>query len=95
VLIPYPFARDDHQSANAEYVALMDAARVLEDSQLDSLFELVIRLLFEQFEIKILKENLNSLDLPEEAILLADALEDLIPVKLKRSAAATLPSREA
>jgi len=95
VLIPYPFARDDHQSANAEYVALMDAARVLEDSQLDSLFELVIRLLFEQFEIKILKKNLNSLDLPEEAILLADALEDLISVKLKRSAAATLPSREA
>ncbi|MDA0347236.1 MAG: UDP-N-acetylglucosamine--N-acetylmuramyl-(pentapeptide) pyrophosphoryl-undecaprenol N-acetylglucosamine transferase [Verrucomicrobia bacterium] len=94
VLVPYPFARDDHQSANAEYVARQDAAHVLEDSQLDSLFDLVIRLLFEESENKRLKENLNSMDLPEEAILIADALEDLIPVKLERSTATTLPSRE-
>ena len=95
VLVPYPFARDDHQSANAEYVARKDAAYVLEDSQLDSLLELVIRLLFDESENKHLKENLNSMDLPEEAILIANALEDLIPVKLERAAAATLPSRKA
>jgi UDP-N-acetylglucosamine--N-acetylmuramyl-(pentapeptide) pyrophosphoryl-undecaprenol N-acetylglucosamine transferase len=95
VLVPYPFARDDHQRANAEYIVCRDAARVLEDSQLDSLFECVIQLLFDESECRRLKENLKCLDLPEEAILLADALEELIPVMLERSVATARPSREA
>ena len=79
VLIPYPFARDDHQTANAEYVVEKDAARMLKDSQLESLYDLVVELLFNKSANLKMRKQLRSLDCPQEAIELADALEAMMP----------------
>lgn len=79
VLVPYPFSRDDHQTANAEYVVEKDAARMLKDSQLGSLYDMVVELLFNESTNLKMRKQLKSLDCPQEAIELADALEAMMP----------------
>lgn len=36
MLVPYPYAKDNHQKANADYLVSKDAALVLEESELES-----------------------------------------------------------
>ncbi|MCB1123633.1 MAG: UDP-N-acetylglucosamine--N-acetylmuramyl-(pentapeptide) pyrophosphoryl-undecaprenol N-acetylglucosamine transferase, partial [Verrucomicrobiae bacterium] len=85
ILIPYPFARDDHQTANAAYVADRGAARVLQETQLSSLFDEVNDLLFQDEISSRMREDQARLDRPEEARLIVDALQDMIPDKHQRN----------
>ncbi len=85
ILIPYPFARDDHQTANAEYVVEKNAARMLKDSQLEFLYDLVVELLFDESTNLKMRKRLRSLDCPQEAIKLVDALEAMMPGTVNQS----------
>lgn len=88
ILIPYPFARDDHQTANAEYVVQQDAAKLLQETQLAMLLDEVSVLLFDEGVSNGFRKKLKALDQPEEARLLAESLEQLIA---KRSKEEKLP----
>ena len=92
ILIPYPFARDDHQTANAEYVVRQDAAKLLQETELAKLMGEVSALLFEEGVGDDIRKKLKSLDCPEEARLLAESLEDMIA---KRSNGEELPVQPA
>ena len=78
ILIPYPFARDDHQTANAEFVAERDAARVLQETHMATLLEEVKTLLFDEAVSNGMRGKMNQLDQPEEARHIAESLEDMI-----------------
>lgn len=93
VLIPYPFSRDDHQTANAEYVVEREAAHMLEDSQLGSLFAVVVELLFNDSTNSKMRKQLKSLDCPEEAIELVDALEAMMLETVKQGVRNNLTTR--
>lgn len=93
ILVPYPYARDDHQTANAEYVVAKEAARILQDSQLESLFGLVVDLLFDDLTSSKMRKMLKLLDRPEEAMRLADALENIMPSCKNRTAERNFSAR--
>ena len=95
VLIPYPFARDDHQSANAQYVVNHQAALVVKDAQLDTLLEVVSALLFDTAKAEEIRSQLRQLDRPDEAKALADSLEALMPSALGCETASSIPHNEA
>jgi UDP-N-acetylglucosamine--N-acetylmuramyl-(pentapeptide) pyrophosphoryl-undecaprenol N-acetylglucosamine transferase len=84
ILIPYPFARDDHQTANAHYVVARDAAQIVEETQLASLFDTVKELIFDEDRMSRMRNNQARLDRPEEARILADSLDDMISGNFKR-----------
>lgn len=88
ILIPYPFARDDHQTANAEYVARREAARVVQETQLSTLMDEVDELLFGDGVSDRMRKQLSKLDRPEEAKGLADALESMVASRSEGRAAA-------
>jgi len=63
ILIPYPYATDDHQTANAQAVVAAGAAVMISDSQLneDTLFTAVNRLFASESERKQISEQMKSL----------------------------------
>lgn len=92
ILIPYPFARDDHQTANAEYVADRGAARVLQETQLSTLFDEVNPLLFQTETVAQMRDGQSRLDRPEEARVLVDALQDLFPAEYESNPVPACPT---
>ncbi|MBH54677.1 MAG: UDP-N-acetylglucosamine--N-acetylmuramyl-(pentapeptide) pyrophosphoryl-undecaprenol N-acetylglucosamine transferase [Opitutaceae bacterium] len=94
ILVPYPFARDDHQTANAKYLLSHEAAVLIEDSQLEKLFGMVADLFSSSHRLKHLGNNLKSLDHPEEASMLADKLEELFYAKFRDQPPAKLQSKQ-
>ncbi|MCZ6672286.1 MAG: glycosyltransferase, partial [Verrucomicrobia bacterium] len=95
ILVPYPFARDDHQTANARFVQNKDAALVVEETQFASLLDEVVKLLFDNSRLEILCQNLKALDRPEEVNLLADALEELMANRQAKHTHSPVPPKEA
>ncbi len=86
ILIPYPFARDDHQTANAAFVAKKDAARIVQETQLAALMDEVNALLWDDRKSGDMRNQLRSLDQPEEAKRLAESLEAMISHKMNEPA---------
>lgn len=95
ILIPYPFARDDHQTANANFVTAKEAAVLLDESKLHSLFGEVTDLLSNQSRREELINNLKQMDNPAEVIYLADSLEELISVGISKHSSPSFPPKEA
>lgn len=87
ILVPYPFAADGHQAANAAYLAQEQAAEVLDQSGLDRLTGEVLALLRDQARREGLTRKLARLDRENPATRLADDLEELArshrPMRLK------------
>ena len=94
ILVPYPFARDDHQTANAKFLLSNEAAVLIEDSQLEELYCTVSDLFSNSNRRQHLEKNLKSLDQPEEAFLLADNLEELISAKIQDQSPSGLRSKQ-
>lgn len=74
VLVPYPYAADDHQRANAAVLAEAGAARVVEDSdfQADTLFDLVETFRADRALLTRMAEAAARLGAPEAADVIAD-----------------------
>ncbi|MGE9296894.1 MAG: UDP-N-acetylglucosamine--N-acetylmuramyl-(pentapeptide) pyrophosphoryl-undecaprenol N-acetylglucosamine transferase [Puniceicoccales bacterium] len=62
ILVPYPFAADDHQMANARFLEQQGGAVVVPEPELDRLFSEVNDLIFNDWLIKRFRENLERLD---------------------------------
>ncbi len=79
ILIPFPFATDDHQRRNAEACADADAAVVLadEDCQADTLAAMVSGLLADPPRLEAMGRAAGALARPDAATIIAADLLDL------------------
>lgn len=78
VLVPFPFATDQHQLRNAEAMERAGAARVVRDSEMTGrkLFEMVASLAADQAGLRRMGEAARSLAMPGAAKRAADVLEE-------------------
>jgi UDP-N-acetylglucosamine--N-acetylmuramyl-(pentapeptide) pyrophosphoryl-undecaprenol N-acetylglucosamine transferase len=77
VLIPFPYAADDHQSRNAEVFARAEAAIVLKESELggDLLAQKIRELIEDAPKIRRMSENCSRLAPTNAAELVVEAME--------------------
>ena len=78
ILIPYPFARDNHQWANARFIETSGATLVLDQADLPKLCDLVDSLIFNEIELENLQNALHRLDRLQEVKSIVNSLEKLI-----------------
>jgi len=83
ILIPYPFAADDHQRVNAAYLASQKAAMVLEEKDIDakSLAQAIIVFLQSPQKLKDMAEQAKSLARPQAAKDIVDQMIKLAGAK--------------
>jgi UDP-N-acetylglucosamine--N-acetylmuramyl-(pentapeptide) pyrophosphoryl-undecaprenol N-acetylglucosamine transferase len=76
ILVPYPFATDDHQTSNAHALATVGGARVVPDAELDSemFAELVTQLLADDAARATMAAATRALGVPEAAQRVADVI---------------------
>ena len=79
ILVPFPFAADDHQLRNAEAMVAAGAARLVLDREMtgERLFEEVSRLLNDPDELAHLGRNARAAARPAAAAKAADILESV------------------
>jgi UDP-N-acetylglucosamine--N-acetylmuramyl-(pentapeptide) pyrophosphoryl-undecaprenol N-acetylglucosamine transferase len=77
ILIPYPFAADNHQTRNAEIFARGDAAIVLKESELsgDELARKIRDLVSDPDKLQRMSENSSRLAPKDSAALVVKAME--------------------
>lgn len=82
ILVPYPFAADDHQSANARAVEAAGAGWLVAQEQFDAaaVAALLGDLLAAPERLAKAAEAAHTFALPDAAARLADAVLDLLPV---------------
>jgi len=80
ILIPYPFAKDDHQTKNAKAWGDVGAARVIEQSLLtpESLAEEVISLMDDPVKLSQRAEAARSLGKPNATAAMLTELEAMV-----------------
>jgi UDP-N-acetylglucosamine--N-acetylmuramyl-(pentapeptide) pyrophosphoryl-undecaprenol N-acetylglucosamine transferase len=77
ILIPYPFAADDHQQANALMHEQQGAGLLLKQEAIDSLKDEVLDLIFNDWLLSRFKSNLEHLDRFDSCQRIAGDLESL------------------
>jgi len=65
VLVPFPFARDNHQYINAKYFEEKGAAILIDNDELKDSFDLIIKIFDSNRKLKEMKEALNNLFISE------------------------------
>lgn len=77
ILVPYPFAADDHQRRNAEAMVRAGAARMVDDQEMTGqrLFDEVSRLMQESGELGVMAAAARGMAKPGAAARAADVLE--------------------
>lgn len=83
ILIPYPYAADDHQKANGMMHERHGAGMVLAQDQLDTLLNEVKELMYNDWLLAKFKSNLERLDRMDSGALVA---EDLMSLAAKYAA---------
>jgi UDP-N-acetylglucosamine--N-acetylmuramyl-(pentapeptide) pyrophosphoryl-undecaprenol N-acetylglucosamine transferase len=80
VLVPYPFAVDDHQTGNARYLADAGAARLLPQTGLnpESLSRLLAELLGDPARLRQMAEAARAMSRPDAAARIAAACWEVI-----------------
>jgi UDP-N-acetylglucosamine--N-acetylmuramyl-(pentapeptide) pyrophosphoryl-undecaprenol N-acetylglucosamine transferase len=80
ILIPYPFAAEDHQTYNANVFTAVNAALLFKQSELteDILRSEVLRLLKSPDELRKMGENAKTVALTDSAEKLAQLLRELV-----------------
>lgn len=80
LLIPYPYATDDHQRKNAKILEKYGAARAIPDEDLNgkTLFEQVTKLIFDQKSLSSMRENSRNLGKPQASRELANLILNLV-----------------
>jgi UDP-N-acetylglucosamine--N-acetylmuramyl-(pentapeptide) pyrophosphoryl-undecaprenol N-acetylglucosamine transferase len=76
LLVPYPFAADDHQTVNAERLAAAGAARLLPQAELrpERLAKVLEELLTEPRILVAIAAKARELARPDAAVVLAEAV---------------------
>lgn len=77
VLIPYPFAADDHQRTNASHLERLGGTVVVDESTLDNLLHEVFYTLKSDTLLDSLRTNLKKIDLGDPALTIAETIEKL------------------
>lgn len=79
IFVPYPFAAQDHQTFNAQYVASEYAARVIPQKELTSqvLYREIERLLTNLFKMSQMRQQMSLLAKPQAAANLTEQLLNL------------------
>lgn len=79
ILVPFPFAADDHQLRNAEAMQRAGAARLVLDSEMsgERLFEEAMALLRDAERLQTMGDNARRLGKPRAAERAADVLEEV------------------
>lgn len=77
ILVPYPFAADDHQTANATVFADAGAAKLIQQKDLtpESLAKLLTELLTNPAALKLMSSAAKSLAVPDAAEQVVKAME--------------------
>ncbi len=80
ILIPYPFAAEDHQTYNANVFTAVNAALLFKQSELtaEGLQNEVLRLLQSPSELRQMGENAKSVVLPDSADKLAQLVREIV-----------------
>ena len=77
ILIPYPYAADNHQEANARLHERQGAGVVLSEKDLDKLLVEIKNLIFNDWMLSKFKSNMTRLDQFDAATRIADDIESL------------------
>lgn len=77
IIIPSPYVVDDHQTKNALSLASKDAAILLPESNMDSLFEVVNALISDDNRLEKLSENLGSMGLNDASEIIYKYIGEL------------------
>jgi UDP-N-acetylglucosamine--N-acetylmuramyl-(pentapeptide) pyrophosphoryl-undecaprenol N-acetylglucosamine transferase len=79
ILIPFPFAADDHQLRNAEAMEKAGAARLYRDQHwtAERMVETISQLMSQPDELRVMAENARALAKPGAAHRAADILEQI------------------
>ena len=79
VLVPFPFAADDHQKKNAEAMEKAGAARMVLDHEMtgDRLFDEIAALATDVEGLGRLRQNVRKFSRPQAASRAADVLEEV------------------
>jgi len=72
ILIPYPFAADDHQKANAAYVERNGGCVIVEQTNLDNLFKEASHILKSSTLAEALSENLQKMQTEDPCKVIID-----------------------
>jgi UDP-N-acetylglucosamine--N-acetylmuramyl-(pentapeptide) pyrophosphoryl-undecaprenol N-acetylglucosamine transferase len=77
ILVPYPYAADDHQTRNAEVFASAGAAKLVQESELDAekLAALAASILQDLPAYKRMAKAARDLAVPDAAERVCDAIE--------------------
>jgi UDP-N-acetylglucosamine--N-acetylmuramyl-(pentapeptide) pyrophosphoryl-undecaprenol N-acetylglucosamine transferase len=77
VLIPFPYAADDHQARNAEVFTKMDAAIVLRESEIldDALARKILPFIEDQGRLQRMSENAAKLSTRNAATAVVETME--------------------
>lgn len=80
ILVPYPYAVNDHQTANADYLVARGAARLFQQSELNpaSLAETINELGFNRTRLKEMSEAARRLGRPGAADDVADICQEVM-----------------
>lgn len=90
ILIPYPFAADDHQARNAERFEEQGGGILLADTDLENLAGIIEDLIEDDVKLERMRNGLLSIDAKNSRSGIADSLEALIsdPVSAETNTAA-------
>lgn len=75
ILVPYPFAADNHQNENALFFERQGGGVVLNEKNLDQLYDEVIALIFNDWLLSKLQKNLELIDIQSNLASIANDLE--------------------
>ncbi len=78
VFVPYPYAVDDHQTANAMVLVNKQCAEVIDQKEIDSVPSVVSKFLQEPNKLKTMKENFNQFESHNSTQMVADLCEQLL-----------------
>jgi UDP-N-acetylglucosamine--N-acetylmuramyl-(pentapeptide) pyrophosphoryl-undecaprenol N-acetylglucosamine transferase len=83
ILIPYPYAADDHQTANARMLGNCGGARVIVQDELnpDSLADLLIGFMDDRASLEEMGRMAQKAAMPDAAKVIADELEAMVGMR--------------
>lgn len=77
ILVPYPFAADDHQRANAEFFEKQGGGLLLSQERMESLYAEVLDTIFNDWLLARFRSNLQRMDRANPLDLLLNDLEEI------------------
>ena len=78
ILIPYPYSADQHQQENAAYMERKGGCMLLPQDNLKGLYREVLDLIFNDWLLARMRENLRGLQRGNEAAQIANDMESLL-----------------